>query len=84
MTLPALQLMSRRACCLCEDAEVMLNAFVAQERCTLDIVDVDQQIDLAALYGMDVPVLLLNGQVQCMHRIHKDDIEMLLSEVGAC
>ncbi|MDQ6954343.1 MAG: glutaredoxin family protein [Mariprofundaceae bacterium] len=76
--------MSRKACCLCEDAEAMLADFVTQRRCSLDVVDVDQQIALAASYGMDVPVLLFNGQIQCMHRIHKADVEKLLVEVGAC
>jgi len=76
---PALQLMSRKACCLCEDAETVLAAFVAQGRCTLEVVDVDQDVALAALYGMDVPVLLMQKQVQLMHRIEQQDIELLLT-----
>jgi len=76
---PALQLMSRKACCLCEDAETVLAGFVAQERCTLKVVDVDQDVALAALYGMDVPVLLVKNQVQLMHRIVQQDIELLLT-----
>jgi len=76
---PALQLMSRKACCLCEDAQTVLAGFVAQERCTLEVVDVDQNVALAALYGMDVPVLLMKKQVQLMHRIEQQDIELLLT-----
>jgi len=83
-TLPALQLMSRKACCLCEDAELVIADFVAQGRCTLEVFDVDQQVSLAAVYGMDVPVVLLNKRVECMHRIEHHDIERLLSEVGEC
>jgi len=78
MTIPALQLMSRKACCLCEDAEVTLSDFVAQGRCTLEVLDVDQDMALAALYGMDVPVLLVKNEVRCMHRIEQQDIELLL------
>jgi len=78
MTVPALQLMSRKACCLCEDAEIVLSAFVAQGRCTLEVLDVDQDMALAALYGMDVPVLLVKNEVRCMHRIEQQDIELLL------
>ncbi len=76
---PALQLMSRKACCLCEDAATVLAVFVAQGRCTLEVVDVDQDVALAALYGMDVPVLLMQKQVQLMHRIEQQDIELLLT-----
>jgi len=79
MTVPALQLMSRKACCLCEDAETVLADFVAQERCTLEVLDVDQDVALAARYGMDVPVLLIKQQVQLMHRIEQEDIELLLT-----
>jgi len=78
-TVPALQLMSRKACCLCEDAETVLTDFVAQERCTLEVLDVDQDVVLAARYGMDVPVLLIKQQVQLMHRIEQEDIELLLT-----
>jgi len=78
MAVPALQLMSRKACCLCEDAQATLSGFVAQGRCTLEILDVDQDMSLAALYGMDVPVLLVEKKVRCMHRIEQQDIELLL------
>ena len=76
---PALRLMSRKACCLCEDAEIVLADFVAQERCTLEVLDVDQDVALAARYGMDVPVLLIKQEVQLMHRIEQQDIELLLT-----
>lgn len=76
--------MSRKACCLCEDAEAVLATFVAQGRCTLEVLDVDQDVALAALYGMDVPVLLVNTKVRCMHRIEQQDIELLLAEVAGC
>jgi len=78
MSVPALQLMSRKACCLCEDAETALSDFVAQGRCTLEVLDVDQDMTLAALYGMDVPVLLVNKEVRLMHHIEQQNIEQLL------
>ncbi len=81
---PALQLMSRKACCLCEDAEAMLATYVVQGRCTLEVLDVDQDMALAVLYGMDVPVLLVKKEVRCMHRIEQQDIELLLAEVAGC
>jgi len=84
MHAPALQLMSRKACCLCEDAEAVLSEFVAQGRCQLNVLDVDQDISLAVRYGMDVPVLLKNDTVCCMHRIEHDDVEKILLEDLPC
>ncbi len=84
MSLPALQLISRKACCLCDEAKAVLNDFVAQGRCLLDVADVDEDVKLAARYGMDVPVLLYDGDVKLMHRMSHGDIEKLLSGEGMC
>ncbi|MDX8397290.1 MAG: glutaredoxin family protein [Mariprofundaceae bacterium] len=84
MNPPALELMSRKACCLCEDAELLLADFVAQGRCNLKVLDVDQDLALAARYGMDVPVLLVDQQVKLQHRITREDLENLLLEKHAC
>jgi len=82
MTCPVLQLMSRQGCCLCDDAAAVIADFVTQGRCTLDIVDVDQDPALAVRYGMDVPVILLHDEVRLMHRINHAEIEALLE--AAC
>jgi len=82
MTRPVLQLMSRQACCLCEDAALVLSDFVAQGRCNVQVIDVDQDIALAARYGMDVPVLLLNDEVCLMHRMTHEAVEKVLE--AAC
>ena len=84
MSLPALQLMSRKACCLCDNAEAVLADFVVQGRCLLEVIDVDRDISLAARYGMDVPVLLCDGDVKLMHAMSHADIENLLSGEGMC
>jgi len=81
---PVLQLMSRKACCLCEDAERVIADFVAQGRCHLEVLDVDKNVALAARYGMDVPVLLAHEQVKLQHRITSHDMETLLLEINAC
>lgn len=80
MTLPVLQLMSRQGCCLCDDAEAVMADFVRQGRCTLDIVDVDQDPALAVRFGMDVPVVLKDDNVRLMHRMTHAEIETLLEE----
>lgn len=80
MALPELQLMSRRACCLCDDARTVAEALAARGLCRLEVVDVDQDIELARLYGMDVPVLLINGEARFKHRIGFEELESALNE----
>ncbi|MDX8404315.1 MAG: glutaredoxin family protein [Mariprofundaceae bacterium] len=78
--------MSRKACCLCEDAEAALFRAVEKGLCPfemVEVVDVDHELELAARYGADVPVLLIDGVVKMKHVINQTDLEetlMMLSE----
>ncbi len=74
--------MSRRACCLCDDARTVAEALAARNLCRLQVVDVDQEIELARRYGMDVPVLLINGEVRFKHRVTADELEAALTASG--
>lgn len=79
MPKPVLQLMTRKACCLCEEAEAVLNLLVQEGFCQVTLCDVDAKPVWAARYGMDVPVLLKNGDVCLQHRIEKKRVVDLLS-----
>jgi len=57
--LPSLLLYSRRGCCLCEGLEEKLRALPLP--LALEVVDVDGDPALQARYGLEVPVLALNG-----------------------
>ena len=78
--------MSRKACCLCEDAEAALLQAVEKGLCPvemIEVIDVDEQLELAARYGADVPVLLIDGVVKMKHVISQSALEealMMLSK----
>lgn len=55
---------TRRGCHLCEVAWQLLRAEQERFRFQLESVDVDQQPDLAARYGEEVPVVSVNGKVR--------------------
>jgi len=78
MNLPHLQLLSRRNCCLCEDAKHVVAAAAALDLCTWEIVDVDRDKALLVRYGLDVPVLLLNGQELFRHQVPEDALKSSL------
>ena len=44
----------------------------------ISIVDVDADPDLTRRYGLNVPVLLLDGTVVCKHRLDADELQRLL------
>lgn len=80
MSSPVLTLMSRKACCLCDEAARLISQLVDQGLCSLNVVDVDEDIRLAACYGMDVPVLLFQDEVLMKHRIDMDQLTKHLKE----
>ncbi|HXH72912.1 MAG TPA: glutaredoxin family protein [Mariprofundaceae bacterium] len=78
MTLPHVQVMSRRECCLCEDAKEIVAAQAESGLCTWEVIDVDRDKALLVRYGMDVPVLLIDGRQAFMHRVAADELRSAL------
>jgi hypothetical protein len=79
MSLPHIQLMSRRDCCLCDDAKAVLAAATEQGYCTWESVDVDRDKALMVRFGMDVPVLLENGNIIFKHRVATEQLSAFLA-----
>lgn len=44
------------------------------------VADVDADPTLRRRYGLDVPVLLLDGTVVCRHRLDTDELKRLLRQ----
>ena len=71
--------MHRRDCQLCDE---MLEELAALGRRLplppLEVVDVDSDPQLKRRYGLEVPVLLLDGTVVCRHRLDLQELTRLL------
>jgi Glutaredoxin-like domain (DUF836) len=48
----------------------------------IEVLDVDADPLLQRRYGLDVPVLLLDGSVVCRHRLDRAELTRLLREPG--
>jgi predicted thioredoxin/glutaredoxin len=74
-----LTLVHRQDCELCDEMLAELQAF-GQTRSLppLDVVDVDSDPELTRRYGLNVPVLLLDGTPVCRHRLDPDELIRLL------
>jgi glutaredoxin len=57
-------LYTRQGCHLCTDAEGHLRAAQGRYGFKLHIEDIDQRPELAALYGEEVPVIMVDGRVR--------------------
>ncbi len=78
MSLPHIQLMSRRDCCLCDDAKTVLAAVAEDGCCTWETVNVDHDKALMVRFGLDVPVLLANGSIIFKHRVTAEQLSDFL------
>lgn len=79
-----LTLLKRHDCELCE---AMQRELAALSRTLplppLDLVDVGSDPRLKRRYGLDVPVLLLEGSVVCRHRLDAAELARLLRRAPA-
>ncbi|MFQ5518888.1 MAG: glutaredoxin family protein [Mariprofundus sp.] len=80
MKKPHIQLLSRRDCCLCEDAKLVVAALAEQGLCSWETVNVDRDKSLLVRYGMDVPVLLVDGNELVRHRVSETALKLSLLE----
>ena len=78
-----LTLISRRYCHLCQDMELALLPLAAQFGVAVDIVDVDADLELEALYDERVPVLLHEGAELCHYFLDVAKVRACLSVVGS-
>ena len=74
-----LTVVHRHNCQLCDEMVAELTALGRQLPLPpLDVLDVDSDPQLQRRYGLEVPVLLLDGTVVCRHRLDRDELTRLL------
>jgi len=83
MSQPHIQLLSRRDCCLCDDAKAVVAAAAEQGLCSWETINVDHDKALLVRYGLDVPVLLIDGQTLFKHRVSAADLQTSLAALMA-
>lgn len=74
-----LTLLSRPDCPLCEEFAAELEQLGREIPLpVLTWVDVDSDPQLARRYGLDIPVLLLDGIKVCQHHLDREELRRLL------
>ena len=72
---PRLTLYSKPGCHLCDDMKHVIEAVAARVPLTLDIVDISTDRTLADRYGLEIPVLLIEGKKAAKHRVTERELE---------
>ena len=87
MSSPALTLLTRAYCHLCDDMAAALAPLAARLGATVTTIDVDARPDLEARYGERVPVLVagdpLTGVELCHYRLDAAAVERAVAAPDA-
>ena len=80
-----LTLYSRPGCHLCDDMKVIVErvARSATPPLTIDEVDISTDPVLEARYGLEIPVLLVNGRKAAKYRVTEGELRRILSGLRA-
>jgi len=79
----ALTLYSRPACHLCEEMKDVIARVTATLSTTvaLEEIDISTEPALEARYGVEIPVLLVNGRKAAKYRIAESELRRMLSSL---
>lgn len=83
MTAPRLQLYTRAGCHLCEALLTAARPIADRHGALIEPVDIETDLDLLQRYRLDIPVLALNGDEICRHRLDADALERALTRATA-
>jgi len=79
-----LTLYSRPGCHLCDDMKAIVErvARTSTPVPTIEVIDISSDPELEALYGLEIPVLLVNGKKAAKYRVTEDSLRRMLSGAG--
>ena len=73
-----LTLYSKPGCHLCDDMKQVIDEVAARVPLALEVIDISRDADLTARYGLDIPVLLIDGKKAAKHRVTAEELERRL------
>ena len=74
-----LTLYSRPGCHLCEEMKAVIDRAVHGNAFTVEVIDISTDAELEARYGLEIPVLLVNGKKTAKYRISESALTRILS-----
>ena len=77
-----LTLYSRPGCHLCEEMKAVVARAGAVAAFTLDEIDISDDADLEARYGLEIPVLEVDGRKVAKYRITERELALILERRG--
>ena len=76
-----IRIYSRPGCHLCDEMKVVVQRVAGKQTppLAIEIVDISTDPNLEALYGLEIPVLMVNGRKAAKYRITEEELSRLLN-----
>jgi glutaredoxin len=80
----ALTLYSRPGCHLCDEMKAVVHRAIGsiQEPITIEEIDISTDPALEARYGLEIPVLLVNGKKTAKYRVSETELTRILRDTA--
>ena len=75
----ALTIYSRPGCHLCDEMKAVVRTVAQSVPVTLEEIDISTDPRLEALYGLEIPVLMVEGKKAAKYRIGEGELRKMLS-----
>jgi hypothetical protein len=75
----SLTLYSRPGCHLCDDMKAVVDRVARSIPIAIDVVDISADRQLEAQYGLEIPVLLVNGRKAAKYRVSEEELTRIIS-----
>ena len=75
---PSVTIYSRPGCHLCDDMKAVVEKVRSKKSFALEEIDISSDPELEARYGLEIPVLVVNGRKAAKYRVTETELERLL------
>ncbi len=80
---PTVVLYSKPGCHLCDDVHAVLEQVRREQPFELEVRDISKSRKLIEAYGLDIPVVTIDGVVAFRHRLTADELRAALPKPPA-
>jgi glutaredoxin len=74
----ALTVYSRPGCHLCEEMKAAIDRVAQSIPLTVEVIDISDDAELEARYGLEIPVLLVDGKKAAKYRVSEKELTRIL------
>jgi glutaredoxin len=75
---PLVTIYSRPGCHLCDAMKTVVDQVRSKRSFALEVIDISSDPELEARYGLEIPVLVVNGRKAAKYRVTEAELERLL------